>query len=88
MRTIKDDDMDDADGEEGCLYHCVLGPSIWIGGFGKFWIYFSKYYQPLGSWSALQFVPDKYVKMMIMTKKNVNTRKYINMIIMDDEEGC
>ena len=36
------------------ILHClnVLSPAIWTNRFAYFWINFSKYYWPLGSWSA------------------------------------
>ena len=41
------------------VFHIVLNvlcPAIWINRFAFFGIYFSKYYRPLGSWSALLFL--------------------------------
>ena len=42
----------------------VLGPAIWIDGFAN--LDFSKYYRPLGSWSALMIM----MMMMLMTIDN------------------
>ena len=38
---------------KSCIVLNVLCPAIWINRFAFFGIYFSKYYRPLGSWSAL-----------------------------------